>query len=325
MRQVRPVHRLARTLLGLVLAVGAGGIVATVFSVITGIGAIEGAPGKAHDFVVAGVALTYPSANLAAIVVVGLAAVGAVALALGIRIVVRHLAAGRRFRRRLVARRPVQRDGYLLLDEPEPLAFCAGVVRPRVYLSDGACSMLAPGQLRAVIAHENHHRVRRDPLRVLLATGLAEALFFLPAIGRLRDRYATVAELRADDAAVSACGGDPGPLARAMAMFDAVGSPEGAVGIAPERVDHLLGAPPPDALPVTALAGAVLTIAGMLVIAWDAGQSAVLRATFALPVLSHRPCVVALAGLALGLAAAGFALALRSGRDRPPGAPRPPH
>jgi hypothetical protein len=76
---------------------------------------------------------------------------------------------------------------------------------------------------------------------------------------------------------------------------------------------------------VTALAGAVLTIAGMLVIAWDAGQSAVLRATFALPVLSHRPCVVALAGLALGLAAAGFALALRSGRDRPPGAPRPPH
>lgn len=60
----------------------------------------------------------------------------------------------------------------------------------------------------------------------------------MPVLHRSRERYAALAELAADDAAVRASG-RPGPLAAALLAFDANGGPAG--GVASERVDHLAG------------------------------------------------------------------------------------
>jgi hypothetical protein len=52
----------------------------------------------------------------------------------------------------------------------------------------------------------------------LLLTVLADALFFLSALGRLKRRYAELAELAPDEAAISAAG-DARQLAAALLQF----------------------------------------------------------------------------------------------------------
>lgn len=161
----------------------------------------------------------------------------------GTRSVVRRSQATRRFERslRVVGILPgapaarVFRDGV-------PRAFCAGLLRPRVFVSDAAVAQLTPAELTAVLAHERHHAAQRDPLRILAASVLADALFFLPGLAHLRERYATVAELAADDAAVKAPGGRAA-LASALLIFGE--TPHGSVvGVSDERVDHLVDGVP---------------------------------------------------------------------------------
>ena len=143
----------------------------------------------------------------------------------------------------------------MLVEEAQPQAFCAGFLRPRVFLSTGALRHLGQDELGAVLAHEEHHRARRDPLRIALARVFSHAFFFLPVLRRLSDRYCAMAELAADDAAARVSRGGGATLASALLSFSASAHPQGAVGIAPERVDHLLGRTPSWRLPGRAVAG----------------------------------------------------------------------
>lgn len=150
--------------------------------------------------------------------------------------------------------------------------FCAGLLRPAVYVTDGTLHAGRSAELRAILAHEEHHRARRDPLRLLCARVVADALRPLPPFASLADRQAALAELAADAASVKALG-DVKPLASALARFDA--SDEPGTGVAPERVDQLTGllraATIPSALLVAAgvaLAAIVATVAGMLLAEW---------------------------------------------------------
>ena len=96
-----------------------------------------------------------------------------------------------------------------------PLAFCAGLLRPRVYVSSGAVERLSADALAAVVEHEAHHAARRDPLRILVARAIGEA-YSLTALPR---REQALAELAADAAAVRRRGA--APLAAALLAFDA--------------------------------------------------------------------------------------------------------
>ena len=96
-----------------------------------------------------------------------------------------------------------------------PLAFCAGLLRPRVYVSSGALQRLSADALAAVVEHEAHHAARRDPLRILVARAIGEA-YSLTALPR---REQALAELAADAAAVRRRGA--APLAAALLAFDA--------------------------------------------------------------------------------------------------------
>ena len=285
----------ASRLFAMSIGLAAAGAVAIGIA-LRGVGAVTVAPAaRAGHFVVLGQRFTYPELNVAAAIALALAALGAIVVYLAVRGVVREVASNRQFARSIRAR-VVRRSGDVcVFDDERPQAFCAGLLRPRVYLSTGAARVLPEDELRAVLAHERHHRDRRDPLRIAAGRVLAKALFFMPVLGRLLGGYCATAELAADDAAIVADGGSPSALASALLAFVDPTRPAGSVGIAPERVDHLLGRHVPSPMPRSRLAAALTTSALMAFIAWQAGGAAVARATFNLPLLSTQPCIITLA------------------------------
>jgi hypothetical protein len=141
---------------------------------------------------------------------------------------------------------------------------------------------------------------------------LSQALFFLPVLGALHDRYADVAELTADAAALDASAGESAPLASAMLAFAATPS-GGVVGISTERVDSLLGRPARWTLPRALLVAALVTLAAVVALVWRASASASVHASLDLPVVSSQPCVLVLA-LVPVVACLAAALAHRPGR-----------
>ena len=136
-------------------------------------------------------------------------------------------------------------------------AFCAGLLRPAVYVSDGTLRAVGEAELHAILAHEDRHRIRRDPLRLLLARMLSDAIRPLPPFAALAERQAAIADLVADAAAVDALGGAT-PLAAAFVHFD-----ERGVGVAPERVDRLVRDAPAETVPSALLVAAAVALVGI--------------------------------------------------------------
>ena len=97
---------------------------------------------------------------------------------------------------------------------PNP-AFTAGFWRPHVYVAASLPDVLDAPQLEAVLAHEQAHVTRLDPLRLSLLRFLACTVFYIPALRRLADDLTDEAEIDADDAAVS----HGAPLALASAIL----------------------------------------------------------------------------------------------------------
>jgi Zn-dependent protease with chaperone function len=93
-----------------------------------------------------------------------------------------------------------------VLATPVPLAFCYGLLRPRICLSTGLINALSDKELRAVLFHEAHHCRHYDPLRTLLADVLAAMFFFLPVVAEWRDMVLTSVELTADQQAIARIG-----------------------------------------------------------------------------------------------------------------------
>lgn len=124
----------------------------------------------------------------------------------------------------------------LVGDVPNP-AFTAGTWRPRIYIAESLQHVLSPDELRAVIRHEYHHFVRRDPLRSAMLRFAARTLFWLPLVRVLADELMDDAELMADDfAADPSGGGNPLDVASALVRIRQIGQgciavPAGAAGI----------------------------------------------------------------------------------------------
>ena len=259
-----------------------------------------------HHVVILGQTLSYPVANLAAVIILMLASLGAAVMGLIVLGAARELAAARRFDRRLAAEDPQRLGDALVIDNARPHAFCAGLLSPRVYVTTGAIAILDEPALTAVLMHERHHARRRDPLRLATSRVLARAMFFLPALRELNRQQQALAEMSADESAINGAPANRAALARAMLSFtESSGPTADSVGIDPARVDYLLGEPPgwrfPAMLCLAAVALLVLMVAaGVLV-----GQEAAGSATLAPPFLSAQPCVAVLAvvPMALGLLA----------------------
>src|ERR1700761_854290 len=197
-----------------------------------------------HQVSLLGHRLSYPVANVDALIVLALALAGLAVGAMTAWGAIRELAATRTFERHLAAQEPTPWRGALVIDDERPQAFCAGLFTPRVYVSSGAVASLDETALDAVLTHEAHHARRRDPLRLAVGRVLARALFFVPGLDELVRRQQNLAELGADESAMTVSPDSRSALARAMLTFSESSPTEGSVGIDPERVDHLLGEPP---------------------------------------------------------------------------------
>jgi hypothetical protein len=264
-----------------------------------------------HRVTIFGHALSYPSANVDALVVLGLALVALAATLRGVVQAGREALGAARLHRSLGQTGCGEHAGALLVADVRPLAFCAGLLRPRVYVSTGALARLDPDALAAVIAHERHHAQRRDPLRIAAGRVFGELLFFVPGLRGLASRQRSLAELSADEGAIHAALGSRSGLARAMLTFsDAPNGPD-EVGFAPARVDYLLGRSPDCRFPALLCLAAVAVIATLVTVTFLAGRVASGSATLAPPFLSRQPCIVALAAVP-----AVAALLVSAGRRR---------
>lgn len=158
-----------------------------------------------------------------------------------------------------------------------PFSFAYGLTRPRVAVSGSLLGSASEDELDAVLTHERHHVANRDPLKVVIARVLAAALFFLPALRGLRERYSAASELAADRRALGSCGrvALAGALARVvrgpawdeLATAAAIGGPE----LLEVRVAQLeTGEEPPLAtVPTSAvvLTGVVLALLAVVFVA----------------------------------------------------------
>ena len=124
-------------------------------------------------------------------------------------------------------------------------AFCAGLVRPSVYVTT-ATAQLKTNELDAVLAHEAAHARRRDPLRRLVTRAAADVMFWFPLLRWWLRTHVEDAELNADRAAID----HAGRQALAAAILAATAEPPVAVpamgGATEARIAHLLG----DDLPI---------------------------------------------------------------------------
>lgn len=248
------------------------------------------------------------------LLVLAFVVIGSSVFAKGIRSLYRQLADQRRFFGGLARLEIVEVDGHRVhvVAGEQPCAFCAGLLRPRIFVSSGTREQLSAEELSAVIAHEAHHQRNRDPSRILIVRLLAESFFFLPVLRRLGDRYRELAELAADDAASAAH--SPRILASALLRFDhAAGGNAAVVGIAPERVDHLLGRPPRWQLPLSLLAGSLVSLLalGALVVT---APALIAAQSLSLAVVLAESCMLAM--VAVPVAAGGVAIYLSRSRRR---------
>jgi Zn-dependent protease with chaperone function len=272
------------------LLLAAAGAVASVAPLGVAIGSIHRSSSTTGDLHLAGILFSYPSLNGAAWLLLGLALIGAAAITRALRTVLRQWRAYRRLLTGLAIIDQLRPGSdVLVIDDPRSVAFCAGYLRPRIYVSKGALDLLTETELEAVLAHEHHHRRVRDPLRFACGRILSRSLFFVPALRALVGRYTELAELNADDAALQVIEGGRAALASALLAFDSSGA-----GIAPERVDSLLGRQIGWRCPWRLLIGSVCSVLGLTALTWIAGQGASARATFDLPLLSSRPCLAML-------------------------------
>lgn len=110
---------------------------------------------------------------------------------------------------------------FLLPGDIRLEAQTVGLLRPRIVLCESLVDTLDTSQLKAVIAHEDAHRTRRDNLFVALAKSVALTLFYLPGPKMaLREMRAHMEKAADRDAAVKAGGSlvVAGALARIVTM-----------------------------------------------------------------------------------------------------------
>jgi hypothetical protein len=304
--QDRPAAVAAARVFGANLVLGALGLASAIFVLARLLESWRVTPHAAsHQILIFGQRLSYPAANIDAVVIVLLAVLGSVVTARALTGALRQVQASRQLQRLLARSQPRPLQDALLIADPQPRAFCAGLFWPRVYVSTGAVAILDEAALSAVLAHERHHARRRDPLRLAAGRVLAGALFFLPALAALVEHQQALAELGADESAINLTRANRPALARAMLSFSDSQGPSGTGGIDPARVDYLLGDPPSWRFPAVLCIGAASVLLLLVAVAVLAGRVASGSATLALPFLSHQPCIVVLAAIPTGLGVLG--------------------
>ncbi|HEX8923586.1 MAG TPA: M56 family metallopeptidase [Patescibacteria group bacterium] len=93
--------------------------------------------------------------------------------------------------------------GYSLIHSSRSLAFTAGYLHPRIYISSDFQKHLSETEMRAVYYHEYAHALMFDPLRDLFIGFSQQLLPDFPFKNWLFQHYSTVVEISCDNYSVS--------------------------------------------------------------------------------------------------------------------------
>jgi Zn-dependent protease with chaperone function len=190
---------------------------------------------------------TYATPGGATVAGLGLTLAGAVAARTAVTAITHLRAAGRQAMRhaqtaRLVGHREPAL-GAVLVEHPEPVAYCVAGRYPTVILTTGALRALDPDQLDAVLAHERAHLAGHHHRLLAMARIGRHVLPFMPLMQEADAQVARLVELHADDAATR--GRDPGPLAAALVVLATAASPAATLAAAAtdtvQRIHRLMG------------------------------------------------------------------------------------
>lgn len=137
-------------------------------------------------------------------------------------------------------------DFAVVLDDPQPAAYCMPGRPATIVLTTGAVAVLDAAQLAAVIAHERAHLAGRHHLLVTLTRGLGASLPALPVFAVGSVQVARLTEMCADDAAARRTG-RPALLAALLTMGTGQPVPTAALavtaGSVAARVQRLIDPP----------------------------------------------------------------------------------
>ncbi len=143
-----------------------------------------------------------------------------------------------------------------------PVAFCAGLLRPTVFVSQGAVTLLSERELLAVVHHEADHARRREPVRRAACTAAADVMAFLPIVRWWSERRLGRSELAADMAAERSAGA--AAVAGALLLMTAPSGAMAAFGGHDEmRARRVPGLRVEEARPSRAMWASTLVYAGL--------------------------------------------------------------
>lgn len=182
---------------------------------------------------------TYATPGGATVAGIGLTLAGAVVARTAVTAVSLLRATGQQTRRhaqtaRLVGvRQPAL--GAVLLEHPQPAAYCIAGRDPTVVLTTGTLQALSPDQLAAVLAHERAHLAGHHHHLLAMARIGRQVLPFMPLMRDADVQVARLVELHADDAATRTH--DPAPLAAALVVLATAPHPAPALAAAATDTD----------------------------------------------------------------------------------------
>jgi Zn-dependent protease with chaperone function len=107
--------------------------------------------------------------------------------------------------------------GAIVVDHPQPAAYCVAGRCPAVIVTTGAVEALDAGQLDGVLAHERAHLASRHHRLTAAARIGRQVMPFLPLHRDAETQVARLVEMHADDAASQVA--DPQTMARAMVVL----------------------------------------------------------------------------------------------------------
>ena len=179
---------------------------------------------------------TYATPGGATVAGLGLTLAGAVLARTAVTATTHLRANGRQASRHALTARlvgvPEPALGAVLVEHPQPTAYCVAGRHPTVVLTTGAVQALDPDQLAAVLAHERAHLAAHHHRLLAMARIGRQVLPFLPLMRDADAQVTRLVEMHADDVARRASG--PAPLATALVAL-ATGSP--APGLAAAAID----------------------------------------------------------------------------------------
>lgn len=90
----------------------------------------------------------------------------------------------------------------ILFDHNDPLAFCLGIINPKIFLSTKLVSVLSINEIKSVVLHEQQHALNKDNFYMMFLNLIRYTFFFFPITSDLVKNFELHQEIVADQSVV---------------------------------------------------------------------------------------------------------------------------